>query len=144
MLRSTLLALCLAVFSALAQAQSKADIDKLNEAWAAAFNKGDAAAVAGMYADDAVLLPPGSEMIAGRAAIEAFWRDAGKQIGDIKLTAVDVMPLGDGVGREIGTFTAMSKENPAQSQPIVGKYVVIWQRAGSDWKLATDIFNTND
>jgi ketosteroid isomerase-like protein len=37
------------------------------------FARGDAAALAGMYTEDASLLPPGAEMIRGRAAIQAFW-----------------------------------------------------------------------
>jgi ketosteroid isomerase-like protein len=28
-------------------------------------------------------------------------------------------------------------------QEIVGKYVVVWQKEGNDWKLATDIWNAN-
>jgi uncharacterized protein (TIGR02246 family) len=55
-----------------AVAQNKATIEKLNDAWTAAFNKGDAAAVAVLYAEDAYVLPPGSAMVKGRAAIEAF------------------------------------------------------------------------
>jgi len=30
-----------------------------------------------------------------------------------------------------------------QSQQVVGKYVVVWQKVGTDWKLMTDIWNTD-
>ena len=40
-------------------AQERATIEKLNEVWMAAFNKGDAAAVAALYTEDAYVLPPG-------------------------------------------------------------------------------------
>jgi uncharacterized protein (TIGR02246 family) len=63
----------LTLATAPALAQDRATIEKLNEAWTAAF-KGDAAAVAALYTEDAYALPPGSEMVKGRAAIEAFWR----------------------------------------------------------------------
>jgi hypothetical protein len=43
---------CLSVGSP-ALAQNKATIEKLNELWTAAFNKGDAAAVAALYTEDA-------------------------------------------------------------------------------------------
>jgi ketosteroid isomerase-like protein len=76
-----------------ALAQDKAAIEKLNDAWMAAFNKGDAAAVAAMYTEDAYVLPPGAEMVKGHAAIEAFWRQAAQQMGEAKLTTVDVLPL---------------------------------------------------
>ena len=57
-------------------------IEKLNDVWTAAFNKGDAAAVAALYTEDAYVLPPGSAMVKGRPAIEAFWRQAAQQMSD--------------------------------------------------------------
>ena len=124
-----------------AVAQNKATIEKLNDVWTAAFNKGDAAAVAALYSEDAYVLPPGSAMVKGRPAIEAFWRQAAQQMTDAKLTTVDVLPLGRSAAREIGTVTLKTKSQPPQE--IVGKYVVVWRKIGREWKLATDIWNTN-
>ena len=123
-----------------ALAQNKTTIEKLNDAWTAAFNKGDAAAVAALYAEDAYVLP-GSSMVKGRAAIEAFWRQAAQQMTDAKLTTVDVLPLGRSAAREVGTVTLKTKSQPPQE--VVGKYVVVWRKIGRDWKLATDIWNTD-
>jgi len=131
---------CLSVGSP-ALAQNKATIEKLNDVWTAAFNKGDAAAVAALYTEDAYVLPPGSAMVKGRAAIEAFWRQAAQQMSDAKLTTVDVLPLGRSAAREIGTVTLKTKSQPPQE--VVGKYVVVWRKIGRDWKLATDIWNTD-
>jgi len=72
---------CVGFITAPALAQDKATIEKPNDAWTAAFNKGDAAAVAAMYTEDAYVLPPGSDMVKGRSAIEAFWRQAAQQMG---------------------------------------------------------------
>ena len=124
-----------------AVAQNKATIEKLNDVWTAAFNKGDAAAVAALYSEDAYVLPPGSAMVKGRPAIEAFWRQAAQQMTDAKLTTVDVLPLGRSAAREIGTVTLKTKSQPPQE--IVGKYVVVWRKIGREWKLATDIWNTD-
>jgi uncharacterized protein (TIGR02246 family) len=131
---------CLSVGSP-ALAQNRATIEKLNDAWTAAFNKGDAAAVAALYSEDAYVLPPGSAMVKGRAAIEAFWRQAAQQMTDAKLTTLDVLPLGRSAAREIGTVTLKTKSQPPQE--VVGKYVVVWRKVGRDWKLATDIWNTD-
>jgi uncharacterized protein (TIGR02246 family) len=128
-------------FSAPALAQNKATIEKLNDVWTTAFNKGDAAAVAALYTEDAYVLPPGSAMVKGRAAIEAFWRQAAQQMTDAKLTTVDVLPLGRSAAREIGTVTLKTKSQPPQE--VVAKYVVVWRKVGRDWKLATDIWNTD-
>jgi len=124
-----------------ALAQNKATIEKLNDVWTAAFNKGDAASVAALYTEDAYVLPPGSAMVKGRAAIEAFWRQAAQQMSDAKLTTVDVLPLGRSAAREIGTVSLNTKSQPPQE--VVGKYVVVWRKVGRDWKLATDIWNTD-
>jgi len=124
-----------------ALAQNKATIEKLNDVWTAAFNKGDAAAVAALYTEDAYVLPPGSAMVKGRAAIEAFWRQAAQQMADAKLTTIDVLPLGRSAAREVGTVTLKTKSQPPQE--VVGKYVVVWRKVGRDWKLATDIWNTD-
>jgi uncharacterized protein (TIGR02246 family) len=124
-----------------AVAQNKATIEKLNDVWTAAFNKGDAAAVAALYSEDAYVLPPGSAMVKGRPAIEAFWRQAAQQMTDAKLTTVDVLPLGRSAAREIGNVTLKTKSQPPQE--IVGKYVVVWRKMGREWKLATDIWNTD-
>jgi uncharacterized protein (TIGR02246 family) len=131
---------CLSVGSP-ALAQNRATIEKLNDAWTAAFNKGDAAAVAALYSEDAYVLPPGSAMVKGRAAIEAFWRQAAQQMTDAKLTTLDVLPLGRSAAREIGTVTLKTKSQPPQE--VVGKYAVVWRKVGRDWRLATDIWNTD-
>jgi uncharacterized protein (TIGR02246 family) len=132
---------CIVVGAAPALGQSKAAIQKLNDEWTAAFNEGDSAAVAAMYAEDAYVLPPGADIVKGRAAIEAFWKQAVQQLGDAKLTTVDVLPLGRTAAREIGTVTLKTKAQPQRE--IVGKYVVVWRKIGRDWKLATDIWNMN-
>jgi uncharacterized protein (TIGR02246 family) len=124
-----------------ATAQDKATIEKLNNAFVSAFKKGDFAAVGTMYAEDAIALPPGSPMIKGRSNIQSFWTQAGQDISDVKLTTVEVKPLSPTWAREIGTFALTTKGQ--QSQQIVGKYVVVWQKVGTGWKLATDIWNAD-
>ena len=141
MWRIALFAGCLILVAAPASAQDKATIVKLNDAWAAAFNKGDASAVAAMYTEDAFVLPPGAEMVKGRAAIEAFWRQAAQQMGDAKFTTIDVLPLGPAAAREIGTVSLKSKSQPPQE--ITAKNAVVWRKVGGKWKLATDIWNTS-
>jgi len=140
-MRLSTLALACLIATSPATAQDKATFDKLNDAFVAAFKKADFAAVAAMYTEDATVLPPGNNMVKGRPAIQAFWTQAGQGIGDIKLTTVDVKALGADAAREIGTFSLMTKGQ--QSQQVVGKYVVVWQKVGTDWKRMTDIWNTD-
>jgi uncharacterized protein (TIGR02246 family) len=117
----------------------KAEIEAVNAKWMEFFNKGDFAGVASLYTDDATAFPPGSGMVKGRSAIEAMWKSAAEQISDPKVTTLDVKPLGQSAAREIGTFSLKTK-GPAP-QEVTGKYVVVWEKVGSDWKLAIDIWN---
>jgi uncharacterized protein (TIGR02246 family) len=137
-----LLAFCVAVGGAApASAQSKAVIQKLNDEWVAAFDKGDASALAAMYTEDAYVLPAGADMVKGTNAILTFWGETAKQLGDAKLTTIDVLPLGRTAAREIGIFSFKTKGTPPQE--VVGKYAVVWRRVSGQWKLATDIWNMN-
>jgi uncharacterized protein (TIGR02246 family) len=141
MSRIALLAAGLILLTCSAMAQDAATIQKLNDEFVAAFKRGDPAAMAAMYAEDAYVLPAGAEMVKGRSSIEGFWKKAMEQLADPKLIAVDVQSLGPAAAREIGTFSFKSKGHPAQE--IAGKYVVVWRNINGQWKLATDIWNMN-
>ena len=54
---------------------ARAPIEKQGAAFAEAFNRGDIAAVAAMYSDDAIVFPPDGDMVQGRSAIEALWKE---------------------------------------------------------------------
>ena len=136
--RSTFVAVAVLGCAAPALAQSKAAIQKLEDQWGAAFNKGDAAAVAAMYTEDAYVLPAGAPMAHGRDDIQKFWGAAMQQLGDVKCTAVDVKPLGRSGAREIGTCTFKTKDATPQDGAL--KYAVVWQKVNAQWMLNTDIW----
>jgi ketosteroid isomerase-like protein len=97
--------------------------------------------VANMYAEDAYLLAPGSPIVQGRSKIQSCWAEAVKAVGDRKFTTVDLKPLAANAALEVGTWTFRSKAQPPQD--MNGKYVVVWEKVGSDWKLAIDIWNSD-
>jgi uncharacterized protein (TIGR02246 family) len=118
-------------------------IEKANLKFGEGIRQGNATAVAALYTDDAILLPPNSEMIRGRQGIEKFWR-AVMQMGvkDGVLTTGELSGTGDTI-HEIGNYTL--KIHPEGQQPIEdkGKYIVIWKHTASGWKLHRDIWNSN-
>jgi uncharacterized protein (TIGR02246 family) len=124
------------VMPALAQ---KAEIEAVNAQWTAFFEKGDFAGVASLYTEDATAFPPGSPMVKGRAAIGAMWKGMAEQVTDPKVTTLDVKPLGPSAAREIGVFSLKTKGPTPQE--VTGKYLVVWEKVGADWKLAADIWN---
>src|SRR5450759_414727 len=115
------------------------EIAAANAKWVEYFDKGDFTGVASLYTDDATALPPGSGMVKGRAAIAAMWKGMAEQVGDPKVTTIEVKRLGRVAAREIGTFSLKTK-GPAPKE-VTGKYVVLWEKVRGNWKLATDIWN---
>ena len=107
----------------------RAEIEAVNAKWVDFFNKGDFAGVASLYTEDATAFPPGAGMMKGRAAIEAMWKGAAEQVGDPKFIAA----------QEIGTFSLKMKGSTPQE--VTGKYLVVWEKVGTDWKLSADIWN---
>ena len=117
----------------------KATIEAANAKWIEVFDKGDFDGLAQLYTADATLLPPGAAMVKGRAAIAKIFKDTAQQFGTPKLTTLEVKRLGPNAIREIGTYSLMTKE-PSPKE-VTGKYLVVWERIGGDWKLAADIWN---
>jgi uncharacterized protein (TIGR02246 family) len=143
-MKSLVLAASLLVLTTAAQAKDiKSEIDAANVKWAAAANKGDAAAVAQLYTEQATALPPGGPMVKGRAAIQKLWQgviDAGAKNVTVKALQVDQY---GSAAREIGEFAFDMPDAQKQTMHVEGKYVVLWRKSGGSWKLDTDIWNLN-
>ena len=104
------------------------------------YGAGDAAAVAGLYTADAQLLPPGSGVVGGRAAIAEFWASvmrAGAVTIALETAELEVAGalavttgrylLSDGDGRDVDS----------------GKFLVVWREEAGAWRLHRDIWNTS-
>ncbi len=135
-----ILLVCAFVVSVIAPALAqKAEIEAVNAKWVEFFNKGDFAGVASLYTEDAAAFPPGAGIVRGRDAIGAMWKGLAEQVSDPKVTTLEVKSLGPSAAREIGTVSLKTKG--AAPQEVTGKYVVVWEKVGDDWKLAADIWN---
>jgi uncharacterized protein (TIGR02246 family) len=117
----------------------RAEVEAVNAKWMEFFNKGDFAGIASLYTADATAFPPGSPMVKGNTAIGAMWKNMAEQVSDPRVITLDVKVLGPSAAREIGTFSLKTKGQTPQE--ISGKYLVVWEKVGGDWKLAADIWN---
>jgi len=123
--------------------QVRQGIEEGNLKFGEAFRQADPAAVASLYTEDALLLPPNSETITGRAAIEAFWGAVmAMGVTDAVVTAVEVMGIGDMVC-EIGKYKLTIQPEGQEAVEDLGKYLVIWKQEDGVWKLHIDIWNTS-
>ena len=153
MKRSILIAVLIVLAASPLSGQTKGDqpasvnvrtaIEAANKKFIEAFNKGDVATVAGLYATDAKVLPPNSQMVEGRQNIQAFWQSLvkmGAKLSQLETTHVE--SHGD-LAYEVGTYTLNIQPASGQAVTDTGKYVVVWKRQGGEWKLVADIWNTN-
>ena len=118
----------------------RAAIKETNARFAEALNQGDAAAIAALYTEDAIVLPPGQGMVRGRQAIqESMAVDIETNaLSDLVLTTSDVQVAGN-LAVEVGTYSIQ-----AGAMQDEGKYVVVWKKQeDGSWKLYRDIWNSN-
>lgn len=111
-----------------------------NQAFKAAFNSGDSAAVAALYTADGQLAPPNSDVVEGAEALAGYWQ-AFIAMG-LKVEALDTVEVdeyGDSAVEQ-GRYRLVDGDgNPVDH----GKYMILWKRDGDGWKLHRDIFNSS-
>ena len=117
-------------------------VKALNSAWFAHYNAHHADSLASLYADDAVLMLPGSPMIRGRDAIQAAYKkdmDESAKAGYINVQGKqsEISVSGD-IGYESNVFTVTDK---AGKQLETGKYVTVFGRKNGKWMIVRDIWN---
>lgn len=118
-------------------------IERAVQSFIEAFRRGDAEAVAALYAEDARLLPPNHPKVQGKEAIRQFWQGAMDMgVKDASLQIEEVEPQGD-TAYEIGRYTLAIEQGNGERISDAGKYVVIWKRGGGGWRIAVDIFNSD-
>jgi uncharacterized protein (TIGR02246 family) len=104
-----------------------------------AVNRQDAAGVAGVFKEDARLLPAGKPMLTGKEAIRAYWQGAfNAGVSHIEKTPVEIAVSGD-LAVETSTYVVTFKD-----QQIAGKDTLVWQRGNDQqWRIASDIWNSD-
>ncbi len=124
----------------MASTEIRKGIEAANNAFIAAFARGDAAAMAALYTEDEEVLPPNSNLALGRPAIQDFWQgvlNMGLKAAELKTAEVEG---GDDLAYEVGTYRLIAPGNQVADH---GKYVVVWKRQGGVWRLHRDIWNSS-
>jgi ketosteroid isomerase-like protein len=138
----------LAVFStASSAADSAAEVAAMHAVdknWEKAYNGGDVDGVANLYDENAILLPPGSPGVKGRAAIRAFFA---KDIPASQKDGVAFVlgPKPDGgvsgdMGWVSGTYVVKDKSGKVVD---AGKYLSVSQKKGGKWLYIRDTWNSD-
>jgi len=116
-------------------AQTRRALTDATSRYVEASRGGDAHALAALYEEHAILLPPDDEPVEGRDAIEAYWRRGLEQGLEVHTSRVESSgPVAYSIGR---WFLPATAEEAADS----GKLVLCWKRVGRSWMLTADIWN---
>jgi ketosteroid isomerase-like protein len=116
-------------------------IDEANKALMAAYEKGDANALAGFYTADAKMLPANMPALEGPQAIVGFFgvvKDMG--IKKLDFQVISAQSYGD-IAIEEGKYALYVDGGYVADQ---GKYIVTWKNDGGKWKVHRDIWTTNN
>lgn len=118
--------------------QVRSEIESADRRFCEAVGQGDVEGAArGVYTQDAVILPPGADMVRGREAIVDFWRGAAEALGvqAVELSTVELCRAGDFV-HQIGRARLT-----LGGQQVDGKYTVLWKQEDGRWKWHVDCWN---
>jgi uncharacterized protein (TIGR02246 family) len=114
-------------------------IQVLERKYDAAYNSGDAAALASLYSDDAQIFAPDHEVIKGRHAIQEFWKGLiAASTAKNESTPIQIEDHGE-VAIETGTWVGRNPDGDIAEQ---GKYMVVWKRDGARWKIHRETWNS--
>jgi len=117
----------------------RAQVEKMSHAWQAAYNAGDAAALAALYTEDAKVLPPSSATVSGRAAIQALFAEDIKRGSKNALTSVEAFGGGD-FAIEVGGWVETGADGAHKDH---GSYLTVYRKVGNDWKIYRDTWNSS-
>lgn len=126
-----------------ASSQPDPAITGVADAYVRAVVAKDAKALAALYTEDAVEMPPNEPLVKGRAAIEEYYAKLfagpGPSVKELVLTHLESTVSGD-TGFDVGTYRE-TLDGPAGSMNGTGKYVVVLKRRGAAWKVAYAIYS---
>ncbi|HEY7056156.1 MAG TPA: SgcJ/EcaC family oxidoreductase [Vicinamibacterales bacterium] len=129
-----------------AAGSAAAAIRQIADAYVKATTSGDAKAVAALYTEDAVEMPPNLPMVKGRAAIQQYYEkvfSTGFKPATFNLKHLDTHATGD-AGFDVGTYEqTMAQPSAGSPSTETGKYAVILKRTAAGWKVAYAIYNSD-
>ena len=155
-MRRYLLLFLLAAAGALplpARSTDQMDAEALVQRYLSTYNAEDPVALAGLYTEDGLVLPPEGGPIRGRNAIQSYWTKSGRRGLAFDILRKDV--CGE-AGFFVGRYTARESSrgeyqranepftllSTARRQPEHGNFVLCLKRGeNGNWRIATDLWN---
>jgi uncharacterized protein (TIGR02246 family) len=114
----------------------------VNQSWFKSYAGGDAKGVASLYADDAVVNPPGVPAVRGQDAILEYLTKDIAAAGGTNMTPdpnTEVKVSGD-MAFEWGAFTVTDKSGSALDK---GKFLTTFAKRDGKWVIVNDMWNSD-
>ena len=106
----------------------------------AAFNANDAVALASLYSQTAVLMPPNEPMVCGRTEIQTWFERALVRLRSVRIVPVESTAESD-QAFQVGTFTTAVSSSGKEDNLLPAKYVLVLKNYGGEWKIEYDIWS---
>ena len=108
--------------------------------WMGTFNDEEVDAIASLYAEDAVMLPPNAPAVFGRDAIRASFREMfAAQDLKVEIEALETVVEGD-LAYVAGRYRMWTDDGTLVDR---GKYLEIWRAVNGQWLIHRDIHNSS-
>ncbi|HVR42119.1 MAG TPA: SgcJ/EcaC family oxidoreductase [Thermoanaerobaculia bacterium] len=120
-------------------AAAREAIDRLRDEWIAAAERDDAAAVAALYTEDAVVTSPDDPPAEGREAIEALWTRNFPMASGLEVRSTKTAVSGD-VAYDFGEFSQRLTPPEGEPMDVTGEFLVALERQpDGSWKLSRHV-----
>jgi ketosteroid isomerase-like protein len=117
------------------------EINAANSVFMELYASGNAAALAELYTENAVVLASNQDFVTGKNEIQALMQN----LIDSGLKSITLITLEaerfDDTATEMGRYIFENKEGQIVDE---GKYLVIWKLTDGQWKFHRDMFNSSE
>ena len=128
---------------------TEADVEAINslrDEFIALDNAGDAAGLASLYTNDAVLMPPNQAAVTGNQAIESWYQTTYDQFTiELTLAPDEVEVVGDWAFDRGTYMIALTPKAGGEPTEDRGKYIMILRKqVDGSWKIARDMWSSDN
>lgn len=121
------------------------DIDQILENikdFSSYVNSSNYAMIGSSYTKDAKIFPQKGDIIVGVKDILKYWHlPEGVKTNNHKITPVEITVVGD-TAYDHGYYEGTTLKANGEESSWKGKYVIVWKRVGTEWKIYLDIWNS--
>jgi ketosteroid isomerase-like protein len=125
-------------------AADKAKLEADALVWFDHYANADGEAMANLYAEDALLMPPGAPAVTGRAGIKTFLGEDASKSKAAGISLKNASVTGSGVDGDTGwisgTYTVVDGSGATIDS---GSYLSVHRRANGSWPYIRDIWNSD-